>query len=572
MSDIDCSFNLSGHVRHQGLPVAGVRVLLHDIFSAPGEPPLSETATGTRGDFTFSVRSGVYRLELEPASSTRFLRQSVEEVKATGNVNLNLALNTGCIVSGVIKGLEAFGSGAPPQIEVVALGIEPSSYRGVTTCSPGDARFNLVLPRGKYHLALRDCASSDFAGPHFISSETEVMDVSGDIEIALRFPKLLKFAGEINDIFGAPVKDASVQVSIHQASSNLLFSEFNFCADMLSDAAGHVSLWLAPGRYDFKIDPPAGSLLFGQSEIGLEAIDSHKFVLAEGHRLRGQVFFKDQVLSQSLVRIQSNESKQEYICRTDGDGNFSIALPGGSYKIIVTAHPKDAPTLVIDGAEYNSLAPWTRTVVVGGDTHVAVRLGEGTALKGRICDDSGQARPSVRVSVFPDQDSAPQSEHGALAHGITDGEGRYCLFLSPGAYWLMVHKDVGSARRIELDNEPHEEDIVWHGWTQIRFELLGEDGLPVPRCQVTYNPYGQDSQDSQDNQAGEASAAGALPMPYGFVLTGEGGSCKLTLPSGVYTFKFTPPTAGSYQAKVIRQLSISSDITRKVTLELKGSG
>jgi len=204
-------------------------------------------------------------------------------------------------------------------------------------------------------------------------------------------------------------------------------------------------------------------------------------------------------------------------------------------------------------------------VVVGGDTHVAVRLGEGTALKGRVCDDSGQARPSVRVSVFPDQESAPDSEHGALAHGITDGEGRYCLFLSPGAYWLMVHKDLSSARRIELDSEPHEEDIVWHGWTQLRFELLGEDGLPVPRCQVTYNPYGQESQDEDTSQSG------TLPLPYGFVLTGEGGSCKLTLPSGVYTFKFTPPAAGSYQTKIIRQLSISSDITRKVTLELKNS-
>jgi hypothetical protein len=66
----------------------------------------------------------------------------------------------------------------------------------------------------------------------------------------------------------------------------------------------------------------------------------------------------------------------------------------------VQAHPKDSPPVTIDGAEYSALAPWTRNIVVGGDTHVAVRLALGTAFRGRICDDSGQARSSVKVSVY----------------------------------------------------------------------------------------------------------------------------------------------------------------------------
>lgn len=567
VSDIDCSFNLAGHVRHQGLPVAGVRVLLYDIFSTPGEP-LKETSTGSRGDFSFSVRAGVYRLDFEPAASTRFLKQTVEEVKATGNVNLNLGLQTGCIVSGLLKGLgaelpeqSANGDRLAPKIEVMALGIEPSSYRGVAAVGE-DNSFSLVLPRGKYHLALRDCSEADYDGPHFICSETEVIDVAADADIVLVWPQLQPFSSEINDQFGAAVSGALVKVNVALSSGNLLFSEFDLSAQLYSDSRGQLNLLLSPGAYDFKIDPPATSLLFGLSETGLSNAESHKFVLAEGHRLRGQVFFKDQVLSQSLVRIQRTDKKQEYMARTDGDGNFSVALPGGSYKIIVTAHPKDAPALIIDGAEYSSLAPWTRTVIVGGDTHVAVRLGEGTALKGRVCDDSGQARPGVRVSVFVDHGEPPDAEQAALSYGITDGEGRYCLFLAPGSYWLMVHKDLASARLVELDAEPREEDIVWHGWTQIKFEVVGEDNQPVPRCQVTYHPYGQDDDAAQSQ--------GALNLPYGFVLTGEGGACKLTLPSGVYTFRFTPLQDGSYQGKVIRQLSISADITRKVTLELKG--
>lgn len=552
---MDCSFNLAGHVRHQGLPVAAVRVFLHDIFSASNEP-LKETSTGTRGEFSFSVRSGVYRLEFEPAPSTRFLRQTLDEIKAVTNTNLNIALSTGCIVSGEIRGLDGFGdsNGKPEerfQVEVVALGIEPSSYRG--TAFVEDGRFSLVVPRGKYHLALRDAAPVEFSGPHFVCSETEVIDVGGDCDIALRMPELKKFAGDIKDVFGSPVNQARLKIAA-ASSGNLILGEFNFSSEMLSEE-GHVKLWFSDGLYDCKIDPPAGSLLFGLVEDQIDP-DGHSFALAEGHRLRGQVFFKEQVLSQCLVRVQSSEKKQEYITRTDGDGNFSISLPGGSYKIIVSAHPKDAPTIVIDGAEYSSLAPWTRTVIVGGDTHVAVRLSEGTALKGRVCDDSGQSRPSVKLSVFAasDKDKGPDLQEGTLAHGITDGEGRYCLFLSPGSYWLMVHQDLGSARLVSMDGEPLVQDIVWHGWTQLKFEVHGEDGTPVPRCQVAYHPYGHDEESE---------------LPHGYVLTGEGGACKLTLPAGVYTFRFTPPQAGSFQAKTIRQLSISADITRKITLEHK---
>lgn len=73
---------------------------------------------------------------------------------------------------------------------------------------------------------------------------------------------------------------------------------------------------------------------------------------------------------------------------------------------------------------------------------------------------------------------------------------------------------------------------------------------------------GQDDSDS----SGEESD---LSYPHGYVLTQDDGVCRLTLPSGVYTFKFIPPAQGSYNPRLIRQLSISADVTRKVTLELK---
>jgi hypothetical protein len=133
---------------------------------------------------------------------------------------------------------------------------------------------------------------------------------------------------------------------------------------------------------------------------------------------------------------------------------------------------------------------------------------------------------------------------------------------------LVVHSDFSNAKLVEIVSEPVTEDIVWHGWSQIKFEIMGEDNQLIPRCQVFYQPYGSDLDLDWEESL---SSKGTLALPHGYVLTGEQGSCLLTLPSGVYTFRFTPPDAGSFQEKTIRQLSVSADLSRRVTLELKNS-
>ncbi|MBP9091150.1 carboxypeptidase regulatory-like domain-containing protein [bacterium] len=559
----------------------------HEGDSLVGAEPLRELKTGVKGDFSFSVKTGVYRLEVVPASATRILGHSLSEIKVTTNTNLNISLATGSIVSGRINTLSSSKSNHNSILtiemltgtEVVVLGIEPSSYKAVSQVAE-DGSFSLVVPRGKYHIALR-CAQRELdereALPSskfkLVSTHSDVITISNDVDLTLEWPELFLFEGEVVDHLGQPVACALVTVGPAASRRSLLLSELSFDAKTISDASGRFQLSLESGAYDIVVEPP-DSLLFGCIERDLQVIEGchHRFVLAQGHRLKGQVVFDDHLLSQSLVRVQSLDGqKREYIARTDSDGQFAITVPDGSYKLIVQAHPKDSPPVTIDGAEYTALAPWTRNIVVGGDTHVAIRLALGTALRGRICDDSGQARTSVKVSVFAAHTGQTQflpEGRSSLAYGITDGEGCYCLFLAPGQFWLVVHQDFANAKLIEIATEPVTEDIIWHGWSQIRFEVIGEDNQVIPRCQVFYQPYGSDFDFALEESLANK---GALPLPHGYVLTGEQGSCLLTLPSGVYTFRFTPPEAGSFQEKTIRQLSISADLSRRVTLELKSS-
>lgn len=613
MTSSEVTFNLAGHIRHQGLPVQNVLVHVYDVYQQMSalngngsETPVSEQRTGTRGEFSFAVRSGLYRLEVNPDSSTRFLKQSITEARVLSNTNCNINLTTGCILSGTVNS----ANGEPvSRCEVIALGIEPSSYKAFAK-TDDDGNYSLVLPRGKYHIAARATKNSlvedddtqdeeidyDEEGEDaeeivlpintdpshsFVSTTVEVMTFGNDDDLDLVLPPLVPLDGEVHDIFGQPVARAHVSVSPSRSSMDfkdkVLAQELDLTGHCITDALGRFRVLVSPGHYDVSIVPGDGALLFSTKETGLTVGESvyQKFTVSEGHRLRGQVIYEDEPLSQALVRIRAADRKTEFLARTDAQGQFSAAVPGGNYKLVITAHPKDAPTVIINDQEHNGLAPWTKMIVVGGDTHVAVKLQNGTALQGRVSDERGQARPGVRVSVYSDSEKQLDADKAsrALASGITDGDGQYCIFLSPGSYWLVVHKDFINARMVEIENDPVNVDITWHGWCQVRFEVIGEDGHAVPRCRVSYAPYGNDDteppEDDDEGHEFERQQFNQVGMPRGYYITPDDGICRLTLPSGVYIFRFTPPHDGSYDTKVIKQLSISADLTKKITLSLK---
>ncbi len=611
LTSSEVTYNLAGQIRHQGLPVQNVLVHVYDVYQQMsagngngGDSPVAEQRTGTRGEFSFDVRSGLYRLEVSPDSSTRFLKQAIAEARVISNTSCNINMTTGCILSGSVTS----STGEPVRrCEVIALGIEPSSYKA-SAKTDEEGNYSLVLPRGKYHVAARstkiirteededlddeideeDEEQESFEPPmntdpshSFVSTTVEVMTFGNDDELDLVLPPLVKLDGEVHDVFGQPVARAHVSVTPSRSSMDfkdkVLAQELDLTGHCLTDSLGRFRALVSPGHYDVSIEPDDGALLFSTKETGITVGDSvfKKFTVSEGHRLRGQVIYEDEPMSQALVRIRAADRKTEFLARTDSLGNFSAAVPGGSYKLVVTAHPKDAPTVIINDQEHNGLAPWTKMVVVGGDTHVAVKIQQGTALQGRVSDEQGQARPGVRVSVYSDSEKQLDADKAtrALASGITDGDGHYCIFLQPGSYWLVVHKDFVNARMVEIENEPVNVDITWHGWCQVRFEVQGEDGHAVPRCRVSYAPYGNDEteppEDDDEGHEYERQHFNQGGMPRGYYVTPDDGICRLTLPSGVYIFRFAPPHDGSYDAKVIRQLSISADLTKKITLALK---
>lgn len=588
MTTNDFSYSLSGVVRNQGLPVAGVVVYLVDVFdelpdqssrlvfaSTPGK--VARQTTGSKGEFTFSVRPGIYRLEFSPRSVTRFLAHVIKEIHVQANTSCVTNLQTGFMLSGRVltTGGKPLTSGA-----MVALCIEPTSYVATSTLT-ADGEYSLVVPKGKFHLAYRPWsydlppengerrdaqeADTDWPAPS-LTTKGAIVSVDSDSTFDFVLPSLVAFNGEV--FAGSqPVAGSRITFVPTNRPENEYSEELGLLAHCMSDASGKFNLKVEQGAYDIAIEPSGDSLFFGlrQSRGEIRENCFERFVLPKGFRLKGNAIYGDQNLSDCLVRIRAVEQNREFLAKTNADGHFEISLPGGDYRFVVSAHPKDSPNKTINGSDYAGLAPWSGLVSVRADTEASFKLQEGTALYGNVADEAGNPRAGVHVAVYVNSDfsAATESKTGALSVGITDGAGQYAFFLSPGTYYVVVHDDFANAKKVTVGSEPVKFDVLWQGWCQLRFEILGEDGLKITRCKLRASQY---AATERLRQGGNKKPSEPTECT---MFTGDDGVCYFTLPVGIYSFEFEPPQGGSYASKVLRQLSISSDLTRKIVLSLK---
>ncbi|HEY9732738.1 MAG TPA: carboxypeptidase-like regulatory domain-containing protein [Drouetiella sp.] len=558
------TYNLSGAVRHQGLSISGVTVSLYELGVSEPEGLVGRQRTGTRGEFNFGVCPGGYRIEIEPDPNTRFLRTSNEL-----NINGNTTLNVGLVTGSILKVKAVTKSGAPiTSGEIMVLAHEPMTYHASAKVG-SDGKYSVTLPRGRFNVGFRyEKQNASDAGKAsslpFVTSTVYHVDLQRDDNLEFLLPDMCNFEGRVTDVFGVPAANVKVKLTPTNQENELL-EQLGIDVTCVTDVNGEFRALVESGVYDISIEPDQAGLLFAATESNVEVhVDLKKeFQLAEGFRLRGQVQYELTPLAQCLVRIQGLDRKIDLLTKTDEAGQFSVGVPGGTYKLVVSAHPKHAPSLTLEGSQFSGLAPWTRMIVVGGDTQIPVRLVQGTRLYGRIADEAGHTRNGIKVSVYADdeRDLCESELDVPLSTCMTDSEGKYSFFIAPGSYWLAVHTDLSNAQKIEIGTEPKNLDIDWHGWCQVKFEVVSESGQKVPRCRVAYSPYG-------NAITGDGSSKS---LPKGSILTDPDGVCNMTIPAGVYSLRFSPPSDSAFEPKTVKQISISHDVTKTIRLGLKST-
>ncbi len=565
----DLTFTLSGNIRHQGLPLSGVIVVLYEAgygSSAASRKLLSQQKTGSRGDFHFAVPAGTYCLELIPDSSTRFVRQLVSGINISTNISMPIGLSTGFI----LKGAVLTGSGGTiSNCLVTIIGIEPSGFRAVADVDSSGC-FSVILPRGKYYLVPAWCAAEPSpdgrtAEVPFLTRYTEVVHLTSDATHDFVLPDLAEVVIQVADQAGSKVADTKISVVPLVSSDHPLSQEISLPVQTLTDSSGACALKLEAGDYQLVLTPPEGSPLCAMSfaSVPLGRQEAETFLLQEGSRLRGRVSFAGAAVPSGVVKLRSRDGQLAYSAITDEAGKFMFRAPAGTYELTVI--PKKERfrrhTERIAG-------PWSRTLELGAvEIRVDVDLGCAQPVVGYVRDANGLPRTGVTVAACLDRAGAASGADLAerLAEYTSDSSGRFKLRLAAGKYHIYIVEDPSAMQQIEVKGEPVHIELTYQGCLKVRFEVSGQDGARLSRCKIVWVPYGADRHfllQSKDSVL-------QLPAISGWAFTGDDGCCELELPPGVYTFYFQPVAGSDYQGKEIRQLSVSADTTRKVKLVAK---
>lgn len=539
MATREVSYNLAGSVRNQGLPVAGTTILLYDYWSTANglvRHFIAEHCTGPKGDFSFDVRKGIYSIEVVPNRDTRFARLSMDTIKVTNNTTLTIPMRHGATYSGKVITESEDPVGA---CELLFFGIEPEVVRAAEKIS-NDGAFSVSLPKGKYYVA---CKQLIHGGTAFLYPNLLVLDLDGDIKEDFIIPDMVLFKGVVTNSDGHPVSGVRATITASTPPESLMEPDAHVKAVVYSNKLGQFECSVAPGNYDVKLEPGTDSHLSERfvSAILVDQARTRTYSLPDGYRLYGRVTFDKEPVENALVTIFGGKIDSSTV--TDSDGFYSFSLSGGTYELCVVSQPDSLANL-----PFRLLAPHSMSVKLAEDTVRDIQLQHGVTLSGKVVDKSGNPRSGVQLSLSADGASRP------LTFGITGDDGTFEFRVSRGKYWLILNNQSSTAQMIEAVDEDLQSDLTWGSGCIVRFEVVSEADEPIPHCKVVCEPYGVVPKEDEE------------PI---VALSAEDGSCSLTIPAGVYSFRFEPSEHGSYQMKQIRQFSVNSDVKRRIKLPLK---
>ncbi len=584
----ELTYNVAGVVKNQGLPVAGITVVLVDLdaFSGgvfaghTGERVVGRQRTGSRGDFSFAVIPGYYKVQVKPENGTRFLNYFSQPMTVRNNTSCSISLATGCVVSGRVL----LPSGKAIQHgNVVAMADEQAPYKVLSKII--DGKYSLVVPRGTYHLAYAAYAdwgeeegvngepngndSGAYVSPPMVTNHY-LVEVLRDVDFDLQLPAMHEFTGTVLDSALQPVKGARVLISPADSIDKPLYDELGLMAMAVTNESGKFHALMQSGDYKLHIQPDETSSLLSCKEERVTVYEhsERSFNLINGFRLRGQINYRDNPVKSCYLRVINAESGQEFQSRSDAKGQFALTLAAGSYKVLAKADRlKTNQSQAPNALPADIVSPWTRTVIVGGDTHVSIKLQDGVPISGKLVDDFGQPRSGVRISAFEEADDFinHQNLRRCMASDITDDTGAFSLYLAMGSYKLVAHREFANAVSLKVGKEPANADLTFKGWSHLKFEVTTDGGRGIARCRLRCFTYGREREESK------AFEVDREVFPRDSLVTDDDGFCQVTLPVGIYTLEFLPPKHSSYGERVIRQLSVNTDVARKVTLPLAAS-
>ena len=494
---------------------------LPDVFINAWNPE-TQTGNGTRTDengrYQMTLAPGIYELNVNPSQGSPFISQHLEDVQVTGDRTLDIQLERGAILSGLIT-----DPGGNPLQDVFVNAWNPELQIGGGSGTDENGRYQMALPPGTYEINLHLGQDSPF-----VSQSIQDYQLLGDQTLDIRVDQGAILSGRVTDPNGNPVPEVHV---------NAWNPELQIGGGSGTDEDGRYRMALPPGTYEINVHLPQDSPFVSRPIDGVQVIsdltlDIH---LDQGTILSGLVSDPaGNPLPDASVNAWNPETQTGGGSATDENGRYRMSLQPGTYDINVNP-PQDSPFV----------PQRIESVQVTSDRNLDIQLERGSVLTGLITDPSGTPLSDVFINA-----RNPETQTGGGSG--TDEDGRYRMALLPGIYEINIHLP---------------QDSPFVSETIRDYQLLGDQTLDI-RVQrgailsgLVTDPSGAPLQDIFINAWNPETQTG------GGSGTDQDGRYQMTLLPGTYEINLNLPQDSPFVSKRIEAVQVTIDQTLDIQVE-----
>lgn len=384
-------------------------------------------------------------------------------VGSSGNSGVNIDIETTGFITGRVTDAD---TGGPLANIHVYVDDSETGYRVEGTYTDNDGYYTFALPSGTYYVAACPrCDDFPYVNEYANSIEVTDPDVTTQ-NFSLSTGGTI--SGTVYESDGVtPIGGLWVGAQDWDTG--------DFITSTNTDSEGNYTLRVNPGSYKINtcascnFDPYVDEYYDdtnwdGATEVvvtdGNDTPDID-FILSSGGTISGRALESDGVTPIVDLKIEANDwNTREYITGTytDSDGNYSLRVGSGSYRISTCASCDSASYVdeYYDDTNYDGA---TEVVVTdGNDTpNIDFTLSTGGTISGIITDENG---PIANLHIY-----ATEWDSGDWAGGNnTASDGSYTIRVNPGNYRVRTCANCDDLPYIE---EIYDDVTNWEGATMV---------------------------------------------------------------------------------------------------------
>ncbi|HSH00285.1 MAG TPA: carboxypeptidase-like regulatory domain-containing protein, partial [candidate division Zixibacteria bacterium] len=360
--------------------------------------------TDASGFYSVCVLPGLYHISFAPPPGTRLLGQRFTNVSLQSSLELNVTLQTGVVISGVIT--DSLGNpigGVDLDVDVVG---------GQRLYTPGDnsdsltGAYRIVVPPGLHRISFEP-----FPGDPWIAQRFDSVLITNDTVINLKLTRGVLLSGTLRD--QSTVHVANVDLSLKDVATGAKV----FLANSRSDSLGVYSVVAEPGLYTAQFSPPPGARLIGVQldSVSLSIDTTIDVTLVDGHLVNITIVDSD-LVSQSNADVDiTDETTRARLFLpydlTNSTGAAQVAVPTGVYEIKADPPPGGILDRVI-----------VRNISITADTSMTLVLPiREVIISGLVVDATGAGIVDVTIGARSGSDGSLLR----VRRGTTASDGSY---------------------------------------------------------------------------------------------------------------------------------------------------